>query len=275
MLIKEATFTVFDFETTGLFPYAGDRICEIGAIRVDLKAKTRREFHAMVDPGRPISYGAFLVNRITEDMVQGAPKISEALPVFMEFIKDSVLVAYNAGFDIGFLEYALGEDEKNALKDYQVIDALKLARKLFPGLPSYGLGNVARSLRIRPQKEHRAISDAAMTLEIFQREANLLIKQGARRIDDIIKAQPRKKKLVRKVEDFKTKMIEKAIREQEKLDITYRSSWNNKVTKRTITPQQLQEGYDKLYVVAYCHTKKGRRNFRMDGILEAEPEKDS
>ena len=180
MLIKEASFTIFDFETTGLYPYSGDKICEIGAIRTVPGSKPNRRFHSLINPGRSISYGAFLVNNITEEMVQDAPKIDEVLPHFMDFIEGSVLVAYNAGFDIGFLECALGEEEKDILKNYHIVDALKLARRLFPGLVSYSLGNVARSLGIRPLREHRAIADASMTLQIFQKELAVITQKGAK-----------------------------------------------------------------------------------------------
>ncbi|MDD5135931.1 MAG: 3'-5' exonuclease, partial [Candidatus Omnitrophica bacterium] len=77
MKIGECEFTVFDVETTGLSPYSGDRICEIAAIRVDLPRKTARKFSCLVDPRRPISYGAFSINGITSQMVAGKPTIDK------------------------------------------------------------------------------------------------------------------------------------------------------------------------------------------------------
>ena len=64
-----------------------------------------------MDPGRPISYGAFSVNGITDTMLAGKPAIDKVLPGFLKFAEGSVLVAYNAGFDLGFLESAMGEDK--------------------------------------------------------------------------------------------------------------------------------------------------------------------
>jgi len=96
MKLDEATYTVFDVETTGLFPYHGDKICEIGAVKVKPNGE-RETFERLVDPKRPISPGAFAVNQITYDMLSGKPAIDEVLPSFMEFVKDTVLVAYNAG----------------------------------------------------------------------------------------------------------------------------------------------------------------------------------
>ena len=75
---------------------------------------------------------------------------------------------------------------------------------------------------------------------------------------------------IKKVKDYRLKLIEDAIREEKKLSIMYRSLWNNQVTTRTITPKKIQKGYDRSYVIAHCHLKNGERNFRLDCILDAE-----
>ena len=96
MRIDKCEFTIFDVETTGLFPYSGDKICEIAAVRVDSSCKRPKKFSALVDPERAISYGAFSVNGITSRMVAGKPTIDKVLPGFLEFAKESILVADNA-----------------------------------------------------------------------------------------------------------------------------------------------------------------------------------
>lgn len=270
MLLKRTNFTIFDFETTGLYPYSGDKICEIGAIRIGPR-ETRKKFHSMVNPQRPISKGAFFVNRITPDMLISAPGIHEVLPKFIRFIKGSVLVAYNAGFDVGFLECALGED-KNMLDDYYIIDALILARRLFPGIGRYNLSNVAESIGVRSAQEHRALYDAYMTAEVFQKELEILMRDGVKTVEDIANTRPKKLAPLKTMKNYKITLIESAIREQKKLNIIYRSSWKNEVTQRTITPKELQQGYDRSYLVAYCHLKNGDRNFRLDGIVKVKPE---
>ena len=269
--IDEAVYTIFDVETTGLYPYSGDRICEIGAICMSVGSKKRERFHSLIDPKKPISEGAFAVNRITPDMVAGKPKIDGILPDFLKFIKGSVLVAYNAGFDLGFLECALDEDKK-ILNDYRVIDALSLARRLFPDIGRYNLASVAHSLGISSSQEHRAMSDAVMTCAIFEKELIRLASSGAETIDDIAQVQKRKAAKAATVKDYKLKLIEEAIRDQKRLNITYRSIWNNKITRRTITPKEVRKGYDSHYVVSHCHLKGEERTFRLDGILDATPE---
>jgi DNA polymerase III epsilon subunit family exonuclease len=269
MRIKDAAFTIFDFETTGLYPYSGDRICEIGAVRIDSGRKRKKTFHSMINPGRPISPGAFNVNGITEEMLDGAPKIEKAMPAFMKFIKDSVLVAYNAGFDLGFLECAMGE-EINLLDSYLIVDALGLARKLFPGLGRYGLGPVCDALNIRVDGEHRAMADALMTAKVFEKELKVLEKMGVRAVADIAYVRTKKAASVNRVKDHKTMLIEEAIRARKKLNIVYRSVWTDAVSSRTIEPKEIRYGYDKAYLIAHCRAVNDQRNFRLDGILEIE-----
>ncbi|MFH1791336.1 MAG: exonuclease domain-containing protein [Candidatus Omnitrophota bacterium] len=271
-MLKDLVYTVFDFETTGLFPYGGDRICEIAAVRVE-PGKRKKKWHSMVNPGRPISRGAFMVNRITPDMLKGAPVIRDVLPGFMRFMENSVLVAYNAGFDVGFLECALGP-EKRVLDDYCVVDALKLARRLFPEAGRYNLASVADFLGLKSEREHRAMFDAEMTLGIFQKELKILIKNGIRTVEQIAESRrakdPETGLTLAKVKDYKTGLIQEAIREQRKLNIVYRSSWRDRVTERTVTPKSLEKRYDTSYLVAYCHLRNSERNFRLDSIVRAE-----
>jgi DNA polymerase-3 subunit epsilon len=184
MKIDECEFTIFDVETTGLFPNHGDKICEIAAIRVNSCCKKARKFSSLIDPERSISYGAFTVNRITSDMLAGKPTIDQVLPFFLKFSEGSVLVAYNAGFDLGFLESAMGED-KDILKKYFVIDALALARRLFPGAPRYSLGILARYLGIETPSQHRAMADASMAWKVFEKELSLINAEGIEYVKDI------------------------------------------------------------------------------------------
>ncbi|MDO9572984.1 MAG: 3'-5' exonuclease, partial [Candidatus Omnitrophota bacterium] len=96
--IDEVEFTIFDTETTGLKPEAGDRIVELAGLRVkgDKRIAT---FNTLVNSGKEISPGAFAVNKITLQMLQDAPTAQKAIPDFLEFISGSCLCSYNAEFD--------------------------------------------------------------------------------------------------------------------------------------------------------------------------------
>ncbi|HPM43139.1 MAG TPA: exonuclease domain-containing protein [Candidatus Omnitrophota bacterium] len=267
MRFDEAEFSIFDFETTGLYPYAGDKICEIGAIRVDYGGHVKEKFHTMVDPRRPISYGAYRVNGITDIMVRGQPTIEEVLPKFVSFIKDSVLVAYNAGFDLGFLEYAMA-DKADSLKSYHVIDALKLARRVFPGLERYNLGSVSHSLGICMTTEHRAMSDVFATWKVFSREVELLKASGVHDVEDVAMVRADSLNYRRTAESAKVQMIEDAIRLKKRLAVTYFSMWANSFTKRMITPHSIQRTGDTSYILAHCHLRDELRNFRLDCVID-------
>ncbi|MFA5143162.1 MAG: 3'-5' exonuclease [Candidatus Omnitrophota bacterium] len=202
MKLRECDFTIFDVETTGLAPYTGDRICEIAAIRVDYSCKKTGKFDCLVDPLRPISYGAFMINGITSQMVTGKPTIDKVLPDFFKFAAGSVLVAYNAGFDLAFLESAMGEEREN-LRDYPVVDALGLARRFFPKAGRYNLGLLARHLGIETPLEHRALADASMAWRVFEKELAVMASYGIEDVEDIAYS----------------KQWTNAIREQETLNI--------------------------------------------------------
>ena len=107
---------------------------------------------------------------------------------------------------------------------------------------------------------------------VFRKELHIIISQGIKDVEEIAYSRSggRGAASVKRVKDYKIKLIEDAIREQKKLNITYRSSWNNEVTRRVITPRQIQDGYDRSYLVAFCHLRNGERNFRVDCIVDAE-----
>ena len=100
--IKDITFAFLDVETTGLSPNCGDKICEIGVLRVR-NGKRRRSFHSLVDPGREVSVGAYMVNGITKTMLKGKPRFSQIASCVLKMLDKAVIVCHNAPFDLGFL----------------------------------------------------------------------------------------------------------------------------------------------------------------------------
>ena len=98
-------FTVFDLETTGMSP-VNDRIVEIAAMRVEVTGDFS-EFHTLLNPGRAIPRGASRVHHITDDMVTDAPRFQHIGHDFLEFARNSTLVAHNARFDLSFLQESL------------------------------------------------------------------------------------------------------------------------------------------------------------------------
>ncbi|MCA1073139.1 PolC-type DNA polymerase III [Clostridium bowmanii] len=156
-------FVVFDIETTGLSS-ENDRITEIGAVKI-VNGKIVDRFNEFVNPEIDIPYKITELTGITNDMVCGADLIKEVLPEFLEFAKDSVVVAHNAAFDTGFIK-------KNAqrlglLFESTIMDTIPLAKFLLKDLKTFKLNVIAKHLGISLENHHRAVDDAKATAEIL------------------------------------------------------------------------------------------------------------
>lgn len=157
-------YVVFDIETTG-FSSKNDKIIEIGAVKLK-DGEIVDSFSTFVDPKVNIPYKITELTSITQNMVNGQPTIDEVLPKFMEFVGDSILVAHNAAFDVGFIKKNL-MDMGKTLKN-PVMDTVPLARYLYPDLKKVKLNLVAKHLGISLENHHRAVDDAKATAEILK-----------------------------------------------------------------------------------------------------------
>ena len=168
LLIEEATFITFDTETTGLYPVAS-RLIEIGAVRFRLDGEEIAVFEQLIDPGTSIPSDAQAVNHITDEMVSGQPTVDAVLPAFLDFLGDTgnILIAHNAKFDMDFIGVDLVRMGL-PLPRHMVLDTIRLARSLAPGLARYGLEPLSTTLGITRDQDHRALSDARLTKEVFR-----------------------------------------------------------------------------------------------------------
>ena len=157
-------FIAFDLETTGTLPGV-DRIVEIGAVRFH-NGEVDAVFSTLVDPLIPIPAGASRVNNITDDMVEGKPKIEELLGPLSEFCGDDLMVAHNAAFDYGFLSADFKRHEMRTPTGL-VLCSYLMAKKVFPGLANYKLGTLVQHLQIESKGFHRAEEDATYCAKLF------------------------------------------------------------------------------------------------------------
>ena len=166
-------YVVFDLETTGLYKVT-DRIIEIGAVRYNTKGEIVGRFSTFVNPERPIPDESFAIHGISDAVVADAPTISEILPEFLKFIDNSILVAHNAPFDVGFIE----ENTKRLgylWNDPVYIDTCELARRLIlTGIQNYKLDTVAKYLDVELENHHRAVDDCVCCGGIFFKLLELL-----------------------------------------------------------------------------------------------------
>lgn len=157
-------FTAFDTETTGLEPRAC-RVVELGGIRFDSRGIASR-FNTLINPGVPMPSEVTKINGITDAMLSGQPRPDAAIPDFLRFAGDTVLVAHNAPFDVSFINEELARLGKSALKN-RVVDTRAFARDMFPGLPNYKLQDLAAHFGIKAIDAHRAEDDARVCMELF------------------------------------------------------------------------------------------------------------
>lgn len=160
--LKDATYVFFDLETTGL-SCMFDNIIEFGAVKVKDGIELDR-IDLLINPGHSVSEFTTNLTGISNEMLKDKPSIEEALPIIAEFIKDSVLVAHNASFDIGFLTKVFGKKIENP-----TIDTLPLCRYLFEDEKRYTLGSLCRSKGIDYDEEsaHRGDYDAEVLKELY------------------------------------------------------------------------------------------------------------
>jgi DNA polymerase-3 subunit epsilon len=175
--LAELSYTVFDTETTGLDPAGGDKIIQIGAVRlVAGKLRKGEAFDQLVDPGRSIPAATIPIHGITPEMVAGAPTIATVLPAFHAYAQDSVLVAHNAAFDLRFLQ--LEEAATGCRFDQPVLDTLLLSALVHPNQASHKLEAIAERFGVSVIGRHTALGDAMVTAEIFQKLIPLLAERG-------------------------------------------------------------------------------------------------
>ena len=181
--IEDATFCVLDLETTG-FSFRTEKITEIGIMKVK-NGEVIDEFACFVNPEKPIPQRVVEVTNITDDMVKDAETIDKVFPKMMEFIGNSILVAHNADFDIGFLKYNAKELGFTLNNTY--MDTLRLAKELFPDYKKYKLGFIAENLGIKVEVAHRALDDVDTTVKVLKVMLDMLKEKGAKVIEDIDK----------------------------------------------------------------------------------------
>ena len=182
-LLSELAYTVFDTETTGLDPSAGDEIISIGAVRIVNNRLLRFEtYEQLIDPGRPIVAMSQTIHGISNEMLRGQPTVGKVLAQFHEYCHDTVLVGHNAAFDMRFLQ--MKEAQTGVRFTQPVLDTLLLSGVLHPNQGSHALEAIAERLGVTVVARHTALGDALVTGEVFLRMIPLLAAHGIRTFGD-------------------------------------------------------------------------------------------
>ena len=172
---------VLDTETTGLDPFQGHRLIEIGCVELINRFPSGQSFHRYVNPERDVPAEAIAIHGLSAEFLRDKPRFDEIVDDLVEFIGDAPLVAHNAMFDLGFLNAELERAGKMLVARERLIDTLLLARRKHPAGPNrlddlcarYGIDNSRRT-------KHGALLDAEILAEVYleligARQAQLIL----------------------------------------------------------------------------------------------------
>ncbi|MEZ5889297.1 MAG: DNA polymerase III subunit epsilon [Xanthobacteraceae bacterium] len=159
---------VFDTETTGLDPYQGHRLVEIGCVELLNRIPTGQIFHCYFNPERDMPAEAFAVHGLSSQFLGEKPLFAELAGDLLTFLGDAPLIAHNAAFDLGFLNAELERVKRPPLPRARLIDTLLLARRKYPGGQNR-LDDLCQRFRIDNSRrtKHGALLDAELLAEVY------------------------------------------------------------------------------------------------------------
>jgi DNA polymerase III epsilon subunit-like protein len=208
------------------------------------------------------------VNGISDDDVLDAPKFAEIAKAVSDMLSDAVIVCHNASFDLGFVSSEMRR-AGYAFKPGTVVDTLAIARNCFR-FSSNSLSNIARALAISTPNAHRAMGDVLTTRGVLRRFVDELAGRGVQSLDDLLAAQGGVQfaPIMRAADDVPLPPeIGEALSSGKRLFLKYLDA-SGKKSERWVTPQQVTGLGNILYLVAFCHLRQEKRNFRLDRIVE-------
>jgi DNA polymerase-3 subunit epsilon len=177
---------VFDTETTGLDPYQGHRMVEIGCVELVNRIPTGQIFHRYFNPERDMPAEAFAVHGLSSTFLSDKPPFAEIAADLLAFLGEAPLIAHNAAFDLGFINAELERAKLPPLARARLIDTLLLARRKYPGAQNR-LDDLCVRFRIDHSRrtKHGALLDAELLAEVYlelieARQARLGLETAAR-----------------------------------------------------------------------------------------------
>ena len=164
-LNNAATVIVIDFETSGLSPNVGDRVIEVGAVKLEA-GKAVARFQSLMNPGRQISGFIESYTGITNSMLKQAPSCKKVMHEFLDFIGNNNLVAHNASFDSRFLDSECHHIRRKYSGGWAC--SMLAARRVYPDSPNHKLGTLVKYRNLPTDGTfHRALADAEMTAHLW------------------------------------------------------------------------------------------------------------
>ncbi len=264
--LSNAPFAFIDLATTGLSPWFGDRVCEIGIVLTQGK-RIQGTYHTLVNPQCPLSPGATSTNGLADADLSNAPAFAQVSKRVEGMVKDAVVICHNAKFDLQFLDSEFHRLPQGEIQISNLIDTLLLARQYF-NLPSYSLPALAQAFHVPITKRRGAETEAMNTRAVFFAMMESL-KELNKPLDEYIgiynsPAWPNEGI------QLPTELGE-AIYSGKRLFIHYINKGGER-SERWITPRQVIGLADYIYLQAFCHLRQAERSFRLDRIVEVSVE---
>ncbi|MBU1366224.1 MAG: ribonuclease H-like domain-containing protein [Candidatus Omnitrophica bacterium] len=264
--IEDFDLVFLDLETTGLDVITGDAICEIGAFKVRGR-KTIDKFHSLINPKKSMPREAYLIHGINDEELKDAPYFNEVADRLLSFLGDCTICAYNAKFDMGFLEFELKRIEYPSLGLF-AIDILGMVRKTLK-LPKNNLGAIAQFFEIKsPNGLHRALDDAFVASRIFFKVKDIIKEKKLENLEDFISLYGLNNEVFKLKEEPKIFLIKEAIVNGAAIKARY-FSCDNVVVEEKIKPVKLSQENKNFYL--WCHSPQGQvLRIRLNRIFEVE-----
>jgi DNA polymerase III epsilon subunit len=243
--IEEFDLVFIDLETTGLNTQEDEAICEIGAYKVR-EEKIIDKFHTLINPKKDIPYSVYLIHKISNEDVKDAPFFEDIVEELLKFLKKTIICAYNADFDIGFLNWEL-KKINYPLLTFPVIDILSMAKKTLK-LPKYNLKAICSFFNIEIKETHRALEDAFLALKVFFRLKSIIKEKGINKLEDYLSLYGINNEIFKAQQEKKIIFLKEAILKGYKLKIKY-LSYQAGLKNRYIKPLHLFKENDNFYLL--------------------------
>jgi DNA polymerase III subunit epsilon len=267
--LRDVPILFFDVETTGASTEFGDRVIEVGMVRVE-SGQVVAEYQQLLDPRRRIGRGITALTGITPEMCAGQPTFADALPRMLELMQGAALAGHNVRFDLSFFigEFRkCGRDLGAMFGHVPVFDTVRIARRRF-GRGGNGLQALAPRLGIQPTAAHRALADAQTTAGVFDRLmhpvggwsmmlCDAMKHQGGPM--NVLPTNPRERILPLELEE--------ALDRRGPVMMEYLDA-NDSRTQRVIEPLEVRRFKGELMLIAHCQLRNDRRTFKLERIVQ-------
>jgi DNA polymerase III epsilon subunit family exonuclease len=267
--LSEIPLAFVDVETTGASAEWGDRVIEVGMVRVE-GGRRVAEYQQLIDPQRRIGPGIVALTGISSEMVAGQPRFEEQLPKLLELLSGAIVLGHNVRFDLSFLSGEFrrcGRNISDDLGPVPVMDTVRIARRRF-GRGGNGLQNLSRRLGIEPVTAHRALADAQTTALVFDKLMEPVGGLGMSLVDAITQqggpmhidpATPRENALPLELQE--------ALEQKTAVMMEYLDAGNRR-TQRIVRPLEIRRFKGEVTLIAHCHLRDDRRNFKLERIVQ-------